>query len=444
MNVFQKYKSIITKFSYREENIKKILRIFDGSGESQIITNEIIPSSFRIKEFLILSNEMERALNIIHNKLREIEENNEISSANMFYFSQYGGSKTQFLNLILNEVNNEIPNCICVLFEDLSRIHPIIMFEKIFNQIFNIITKNPKLMESEKSINEFSNNLRQYIGEVQVAIQQSSNLKKVEEILNELMKIRNPEMKRKINELDKLLHSTILIDSVVILNKIIQLMQFCTQNGIVFLLLFDEVDLWLDEQSEELKFSDNFNRISNLMKILLEIPDNKVKILTIFACTERVNRLFQTSQHILEGRSTVTSRLNRIFNNAEKILESGSYGLKIEDALIRLAAYYHLTNNRLKIENKYFENVIPVLEFKYKPYSRRMANSKIIQLLNYYKVLSEPLEIGLKNWEKDTLRYGKLIENNISIILKNLTINFVRKDVPVDPTIEYSRDKIDG
>ena len=444
MNAYQKYKSIITKFSYREENIRKILRIFDGTGESQIITSEIIPSSFRIKEFLILSKDMERALNIIHKKLREIQEENEISTANLFYFTQYGGSKTQFLNLVINEVNNEFPDCICVLLEDLSQIHPVIIFEKIFNQILNSISKNPKFTDDQKKFHDFSNRLRQHIGEIQVAIQQSSNLKIAEDILSDLMKIRNPEVKRKINQLDILLHSTILIDSTGILNKIIQLMQFCTQNSIVFLLLFDEVDLWLDDQSNDLKFSKNFNKISKFMKVLLEIPDNKIKILNIFACTDRVNRLFQTRQHIVEGRSSVISRFNRIFNNAEKILEPGNYGSKIEEALVCLAAYYHLANARFKIDNKFFEHVIPALELLYKPYSRRLANSKIIKLLNYYNTLSEPLEVGLKNWYKDTLRYGKLIEGNLSSVLKYLTINFIRKDILVDPSTVLSRNKIDG
>lgn len=444
MNIYQQFNSIVNKYSYRDEVIKKILNIFDGTGENQIISNELIPKPLRIKEFVIFSNEIERALNIIHSKLREIQQKGLTNSGSLFYFSQYGGSKTQFLNLVENEISFEIPNCITILFEDLYHINPIILFEQIFSQIFQIIGRVPKISEDQVKYRRFSNELRRYIGEIQVAIQQSSNLKQAEMLLSNLRKIKNPEMRNIINELDALLHSTILVDSIDILNKIIQLMQFCSQNEILFLFLFDEVDLWLDEGGEELKFSKDFNKISKIMKLILEIPDNKIKIFMVYTCTDRVNRLFQTMQHKFETISPVASRLNRIYNSSEKILEPGNYGSKIDIAMVTLAAYYHLANNRVKINTEIIEKAIPILDKKYKSFSRRMANSKIIQLLKNYQILSEPLKSGLKNWKNNTQHYGILLQNNLPSILNRLTIKFVQKDILVDPSRILSRDKIDG
>jgi len=444
MNLYQEYNKIVNNYSFFEDYIKKIIRIFEGTGDNQIITRDIIPPNFRIKNFIVLSDQIERGLNIIHKELREIQEENAKNSGYLFYFSQYGGSKTQFLNLIVDEISAKLTNCITVLFEDVHHINPILIFENIFSQIFQIIAKMPQFYEDSENYRNFSRELQQKIAEVQVAIRQSSNLKEAEEILENLRRIKNPNMIREIKKLDELLHSTILVDPVLIFNKIINLMQFCSQNGISFLFLFDEVDSWLEERGDDLIFSKDLNRISKIMKYMFEIPDNQIKNFIVFACTDRVNRLFKTMQHKFENISPVASRLNRIYNSAEKILDPGNYSSKIDKALINLAAFYHLANNRVKIGNKFLEQTLPILENKYKSLSRRMANSKIIQILNNYKHLSQPLELGLKEWNNNAQYYGNLIQKNLPSILNRLTIKFVREDIHVDPTMDLSRDKIDG
>lgn len=444
MNLYREFNDIVNNYSFFEDNIKKILRIFEGTGEDQIINSDIVPTNFRIKDFIVISDQIDRGLNIIHKGLREIQEENSKNSGYLFYFSQYGGSKTQFLNLIADEIGAKLPNCIIVLFEDIHHINPILIFENIFSQIFQILAKMPQFHEDHENYRNFSRELRQRIAEVQIAIRQSSNLKEAELILENLRKIKNPNMIKQINKLDDLLHTTILVDPLLIFNKIINLMQFCSQNGILFLFLFDEVDLWLEERGDNLSFSKDFNRVSKIMKYMFEIPDNHIKNFIVFACTDRVNRLFMTLQHKFENISPVASRLNRIYNSADKVLDPGNYGLKIDKALVNLAAFYHLANDRIKIENKILEQSLSILEHKYKSFSRRMANSKIIQMLNNYKQLSQPLDIGLREWKSNAQYYGNLIQKNLPSILNRLTIKFVRKDIPVDPGEGLTRDKIDG
>ena len=444
MNLYQEYNTIVNNYSFFEDYVKKIIRIFEGTGDNQILTSDITPPNFRIKDFIVISDQIERGLNIIHKGLREIQEENAKNSGYLFYFSQYGGSKTQFLNLIVDEITARLANCITVLFEDIHHINPILIFENIFSQIFQIIAKMPQFQQDSENYRNFSSELRQKIAEVQVAIRQSSNLKEAEEILETLRRIKNPNMIKEINKLDDLLHSTILVNPLLIFSKIINLMQFCSLNGITFLFLFDEVDLWLEERGDDLRFSKDFNRISKIMKYMFEIPNNQIKNFIVFACTDRVNRLFMTMQHKFENISQVASRLNRIYNSAEKILEPGNYGSKIDKALTNLASFYHLANDRVKIGNKFLEESLPILEDKYKSLSRRMANSKIIQMLNNYKKLAQPLEIGLKEWKNNTQYYGNLIQKNLTSILNRLTIKFVREDISVDPSMSLSRDKIDG
>ncbi|KKN19430.1 hypothetical protein LCGC14_0945780 [marine sediment metagenome] len=444
MNIYQEFKSIVNKYSYREENIKKILNIFEGIGENQIISSDIIPNSLRIKEFLVLSDNIERALNIIHSKIREIQQDDLINSGSLFYFSQYGGSKTQFLNLVENETSLEFSNVITILFDDLYQINPINMFDKIFNQIIQLVSKIPKISEDKIRYNDFSTELRKYIGEIQVAIQQSNNLKQAEILVEKLRRIRNPELKVVLNELDELLHSTILVDSLDILNRVITLMQYCSNFGFVFLFLFDEVDLWLEKKEDELRFSNEFENISKLMKKVFEISDNRVNIFMVFACTDRVNFLLQTMQARFETTSPVASRLNRIYNPSNKILEPGNYGSKIERALINLSAFYHLANNRIEIDTEIIEKIIPKLSKNYNYLSRRIANSKMIGLLKNYTLLSQPIKLGLRNWKSNTQQCGNLLQTHLPSILNRLSIKFIRKDIFVDPNKSISRDKIDG
>ncbi|GAH47807.1 unnamed protein product, partial [marine sediment metagenome] len=115
MNLYQEYNKIVNNYSFFEDYIKKIIRIFEGTGDNQIITRDIIPPNFRIKDFVVFSDQIERGLNIIHKGLREIQEENAKNSGYLFYFSQYGGSKTQFLNLIVDEISAKLTNCITVL-----------------------------------------------------------------------------------------------------------------------------------------------------------------------------------------------------------------------------------------------------------------------------------------------------------------------------------------
>ncbi len=444
MNLYKEFNDIVSKYSFFEDNIKKILRIFDGTGDNQIISSDIVPPNFRIKDFIVISDQIERGLNIIHKRLREIQEENSKNSGYLFYFSQYGGSKTQFLNIVVDEITAKLPNCITVLFEDIHHINPILIFENIFSQIFQILAKIPQFHEDRERYRNFSRELREKIAEVQIAIRQSSNLKEAEVILENLRKIKNPNMIKQINKLDDLLHTTILVDPLLIFHKIINLMQFCSQHGILFLFLFDEVDLWLEERGDELSFSKDFNRVSKIMKYMFEIPDNHIKNFLVFACTDRVNRLFMTLQYKFENISPVASRLNRIYNSAEKVLDPGNYGLNMDKILVNLAAFYQLVNIQPKIDIKLLEQSLPILEYKYKSFSRRMANSKIIQMLNNYKLLSQPLNIGLKEWKNNAQYYGNLIQKNLPSILNRLTIKFVREDIPVDPGVGLTKDKIDG
>ncbi len=444
INFSKEYKNLYNNYIYYDkEKIRKIFFIFEGKGGSQIITREIIPKKTNIRDFIILNSEMERAIKYVTTQVIQLSQYQEQTASFLFYFSQYGGSKTQFLNLVEEEISQKLPKTIIIFFDDLTQLKPTYIFEHILAQLVQKIGSISEFDDS-KDYNIFFDEIYPIIADINVALRQSSNLKKAEDLI-QILYTDNPKRKEALITLNNLLHSTILVDNLEVLKKVSKLMQICSKNNLVFLFLFDEVDLWLDEDSPDLRFSSKIMKISKLMKNLLELPDHDIKLFFLFACTDRVNRLFQEQQTEFSVKSPTASRLIRIYNNAEKVSESGTYGDSIEQAFLKLAVLFDISQEEsFKVEDFFFSKVIEPLKRKYNDIPRRNCNSIIIRLLNCYRTLYPAIQNGLSNWTNYTEKYGNLIQNHLSSILKRLNIKFVQKEILIDPERNLSKDKIDG
>lgn len=438
------YESKRIQFSYYDQEIQQIYNVFSGLGGTQIITQEIIPKNTRIKDFVIESPEINRSLNSINDGLRSIKDDPKLFVGNLFYFAQYGGSKTQFLNIVKDEIDENYSETVCIIFDDISQIRPHIIFEKIFAEILKKISKMQTFRENQKNYSDFFSSFNQMISNIQFSLNQSSNLIKSQEIIRELKKTKNPQYREKLTSLEELLYSTILIDPISIMNKIIELMKICTKYGFIFTFLFDEVDLWLDDNSTELQFSSKFLQRHELMKLLFQMQDSEINLFYVFACTDRVKLLFDQFSTIFTKKSPAASRLIRIFENAHKIPEPGNYGQNINDALGTLASFYTIAKSKKNISFEFFQNTDLLLKNKYQDFSRRSCNSKIINLLDKYEILRPVLAQNLKRWDKEAQKLGKLWDGFLNSILRYLNINFKRDDLPIDPEFVKTKDKIDG
>ncbi len=262
--------------------------------------------------------------------------------------------------------------------------------------------------------------------------------------MSKLNRTKNPNTKDLLNELNGIIHSTIMVDKIDILNEIISLMKFCSKYDMIFLFLFDEVDLWLNTNSDTAQLSQKFLIQQKFMKRILEIPKSQVKTVFLFACTARVNELLYSQQQKFTTSSPAASRLIQFYNTAEKIMEPGCYDSEIRQALIKIATYYLSVNEKKDFSHQFFTEVAPILEAKYRAYSRRTTNSRIIQILDCYQYIRSPLAHGMKVWKNNTRQYGTLIEDHLDALTKRMNIKFVREQIPVDPTRKYSKDKLDG
>ena len=111
INFSKDYKNLYNNFIYYDkEKINKIFLIFEGKGGSQTITKDIIPKTTHIQDFIILNSEMERALRYVITQIIRLSQDTQQTSSFLFYFSQYGGSKTQFIRLVESELLKLAPS----------------------------------------------------------------------------------------------------------------------------------------------------------------------------------------------------------------------------------------------------------------------------------------------------------------------------------------------
>ncbi len=447
MTIFQQYQKYSRDFVYLIDISKELISIFDGSGKSQILTNGLVSQyNKKIKDFIVLSNEMEQALNYLQGELRELLNDETKYSSSLFYFSQYGGSKTQFLNIALNEVKTTIPDCIVILFNDINDLNPIKLFEKIKQSTYFSIPKLSRFNDHEDNYLKLINRLENISAEINVDLRQSKNrntlVEKIGFVKNRLAK--NPKLRETLNEAVKIVHSSILVDSESVVKKILEFMRVLTEYGFIFLFLFDEVDLWIDNSQGQLIFSEKFNRLNREMKLLFESHQEKIKMFYLFACTNRVNLLIKENKFLFSDTSSVASRFVQIYDRSQPIIESGSYNQKIDEALAKISAYYSLSNSSFKIEKEFLDKCLVKLKEKYAFLSRRNTNSQVVKILKVYNSLKPPLEKGMKEWLSNPQKYGKLIEYHLDHILQQINIRFVREEFLIDPEGIKTKDKIDG
>jgi len=446
MGLYQDYERFCRDFVYLEPYVKNILSIFEGSGKSQIITKDIIRNSNKkIRDFLILSPTIENAMNYILSDLMDIKSSPEKFSGGLFYFSRYGGSKTQFLNLVSNEIQEKLPDCIVVLFSDINDLDPIQLFNKIKQSAYYAIPTLARFKDNEQNYLDLMNKLESISAEINVDLRQSSNLNKILQkigfVKNRLEK--NPQLRKKLEEGIELIQTSILVDSELVVKKILDFMKELTRNGFIFLFLYDEVDLWIEDRAEQLLFSEKFNRLERIMKYIFESSQHEIKLFHLFACTERVNILIKRFRHTFSESSSAGSRFIWIYGHSELVPEPGNYGDKIEEALAKISAFYTLSNDGFKIDSLLLDETLKQLREYFKIYSRRVANSQIIRILKTYHNLKLPLEKGIKEWRNNTEKYGRLIQYHLDRILNQINIKFVRQDIPIQPERSDS-DKIDG
>lgn len=448
MVIYQDYEKYCSDFTYLDVIVKEVISILDGSGKSQIIIKDIIKdSNKKVKDFIILSAKMESALNFIYDQLKEIKNSKIKFSGGMFYFCRYGGSKTQYLNLVLNEIQERIPDCIIIMFEDITELTPLKLFNKLKQSAYYTIPHVSRFKNNETLFISLLEKLESLSADINVDLRQSSNLntivQKIGYVKNRLNK--NPKLRDELIETMELIRTSIFVDSESIMKKILEMMKELTRQGFIFLFLYDELDLWIDDTSDtdQLYFSESFRRLEKILKYIFEISQHEIKLFHLFACTERVNKLIEENKYIYSESSFAGSRLMHIYDQSYIVLEQGSYGDKIEEALAKISAFYHHSNDGFKIEEKFLINSLDQFKEKYSSYSRRLANDQIIKMLKIYHNLKLPLEKGLKEWINNVKRYGDLIHIYIDRILKEIEIQFIREDVPIEPEKEKS-DKIDG
>ncbi len=438
------FDTLRSKFFYLKNNIPGIYNVLVGNGASQIITEEIIPNNSLIRTFLTLSPMMERSLSSVMDGIKSISESSTDYLSSFFYITQYGGSKTQFIHMVINEINQNEESCICINFEEISKITPTNFFNELFREILRKLAKISKFRNDKSYYQNFYSKFNQIVSRIHFLLQQSKNLEEILKILNDLSRSVDSPSKKKLETLRSILYSSILVDPKAILNEIIALMQHCTEFDIVFVIFFDEVDHWINDSSQDFHFNSKFLQREEILQSIFELHNHKVNVQFVFACTQRIHHYIETFQKDISDRSAAGSRLIKIIEQTKKIGESGTYGGTTANALQKISALYYYAKNFSQFDDRFFASTEPILEKKYGYYSRRICNSKIIHLITAFHILHNALTTGWTSWEKNPTKFGNMWQKFLNLIVEPININFIRKDIYIDPTRQKIKKKIDG
>ena len=211
----------------------------------------------------------------------------------------------------------------------------------------------------------------------------------------------------------------------------------------IYILFFDEVDLWFKAE-EPLEFGKRFIEKTRIIKKILDFNKSGCKLYYIFCCTDRIHYLLTQHSKDFENSSPVASRFAAIFNNSDKTFENGNYGENMEDAICQISAFFFLVEQK-QFKEEYLESIIESFKKKYYESTRRILNSKLLSLLNSYNEIINLIEDGLKKIKNnDWTKIGTIIPEFLGGIFKELGINWIREEVPIDETMQKSSRKLDG
>lgn len=89
----------------KRKAVNAAYEVFLSSGQDQIITRKMLKDETRVKDLLVLSQDMESFLDEIIRDVKNFSVQSSNGALVYFYYSQFGGSKSQFRALLHVQVS---------------------------------------------------------------------------------------------------------------------------------------------------------------------------------------------------------------------------------------------------------------------------------------------------------------------------------------------------
>jgi len=453
-SIQKKYRQLEINLSNINRDIaKRILEVLEYEGTSILKSEHLQSGGFKekLETILILSENMKKGFREFDNNIRRIATNDKNETGAQYYESEYGGSKTQYIELIKsiiydNRISKNPPySCtIPVVFNGTVDLTATFLGEQIENETARILTKQIELYQDSEDFKDDTYSFENFLNllvEFRKAKNAPEHLDKINRNLIELERIieSSPGIDKKISNIRYEISQLPLIDEERLLKIVFDIMAFASKYKIVFLFMYDECDDWLSKVEEDSIWSKNFLKRQYFFRKLLDRLSD-FRLYQIFCLTSRVFESIRSEQ------SDRAPGIQRLSTEMMKVTPSGSYvhvreqGVYQDDEAQEAVLKWLILLEKAykKADLEIFSTFLPTLENKIdKKLSRRKANQAIISSIKSFINLTDEIKQGQNEYntaEKHGTHYltiGNIIEPIFSSFLNFLNFHFVKKHIDV-------------
>jgi len=394
---------------------------------------------------------MKKSIREFSENIKRIALSDKNETGTQFYESDYGGSKTQYIELIKsliddNKNRNEppYPRIIPVVFNGSVDLTASYLGEKIENETAKILTRQLELSEGSQTIETDSHAFEKFMNllvDFRNAKNAPEHLDKIYKNLSDLERIidNSPRITDKISDIRKEISKLPLIDEERLLKIVFDIMEFASKYRIVYLFMYDECDDWLSKVEEESVWADNFLKRQYFFRKLLDRLSN-FRLYQIFCLTPRV---YET---IRSEKSDNVPGIQRLSTEMMKGSSTGSYvhireeGVYQDDEALEAVLKWLIIMEKAfkKADDEIFNAFLPTLKEKIdNKLSRRKANLAVISSIRSFINLTDEIKHGQDEYstaEKMSSVYmtiGNFIEDVFASYLNFLNFNFIKKHFSV-------------
>lgn len=273
-----------------DEDAEKIWNIL--GSENEIIFKKALPKYVNLEDHIILTKDMERAKDKVISILSDLIFRNQ--NQNLLYVADTGGSKTQFVHLIIEVITTQNKFDRITIIPTFNGYYNI---EDLFSLIRIKITEKIFTLDIEEDRTQFQKQLDGIHKEFQHKIEIRENINLIREEIEKLkvhLGIKHDkEGLETVEQLKKMISSMPSSPSASLFPLLKRLLKFGKDSlQLSYLFIIDETDQWFESNDfkEEFIEMDSFYR--ELFSLGLDIPHS-----FLFLATNAVTSLIETTHY---------------------------------------------------------------------------------------------------------------------------------------------------
>ena len=415
--------------------LDKALRVFRGeSGAGKVITSNVVGPG-HVSRFLCLDDfeEFSRNTENIVNKLKKAE--NQESMNTLSYKVNYGGSKSQLLEYVLDK-NSKNQNVVPIFLKNINHFTVETITRNVFTSVLRSLSGNQAAgnLELQRDLDR----IYELFKELQDAFRQGENKREALGLYQKLgisnFKLRSS---KEYEDLGALLHRVNIMDDDLAMEKIIELMTLGSKHNLIFLFLIDEVDTWF---SEEDTIADEFKKKTRSIQILFE-RGGEFRSFFILMITPKAYNLITD----LSGSNPALSRVQQAISQATELVGTPHFGDSTNEAVAHFVALYAEVKNEDIPTLSFFKLFVKYLLPDIKKYEKRKAIGAIFKLCDAYYRIKDFVTVGKALCEKDAwpANLGNELQDSFTEIMGHFGFDFVREEVRINEEDLHSM-RLDG